>query len=150
MPDWLRRHLPENWDGTDFIIAAAALTVTTFVLSIISVGVVVVRIPETYFAGEHHPPAWGDRHPLVRWPLIIGKNLLGVVLIALGIIMSLPGVPGQGILTVLIGAMLVDFPGKRHFEKWLLRRRGVLTTINRLRAKYGRPPLQLDTPPAAT
>jgi len=150
MPEWISRHLPEGWGNTEFLIAAISLTVSTFVISIIAVGVVVVRIPATYFAGDHHPLAWGDRHPLVRWPLLIGKNLLGVVLIALGIIMSLPGVPGQGILTVLIGAMLVNFPGKRHFEKWLLRRRGVLNTINRLRAKYGRPPLQLDTPPAAT
>ena len=55
--------------------------------------------------------------------------------------MSLPGVPGQGILTILMGVMLVDFPGKHAAERWLLTRRGVLTAINALRGKLGKPPL---------
>lgn len=145
MPEWLKRQLPEGWDSTEFLIAAIALTVTTFVVSIASVGIVVVRLPHNYFVGDHSPPMWVDHHPLVRWPLHILKNLLGVMLVALGIVMSLPGVPGQGILTVLIGAMLLDFPGKRSLEKWLLRRRGVLTTINKFRSRYGKPPLELDS-----
>jgi hypothetical protein len=62
--------------------------------------------------------------------------------------LSVPGVPGQGILTILIGAMLIDLPGKRKAEKWLLRHRRVLSAINRLRARYGRPPLVLDAMPA--
>jgi hypothetical protein len=150
MPEWLRRHLPDGWGGTEFAIATVALTVTTFVLSIIAVGFVVVRIPPTYFVGDHPPRVWADRHPFIRLPLIVGKNLLGALLIALGLVMSLPGVPGQGILTILIGAMLVDFPGKRRFERWLLRRRGVLSGVNKLRARYGRPPLQLDAPAVPT
>ena len=77
---------------------------------------------------------------------MICKNLLGFLLVALGIVLSLPGVPGQGLLTILIGAMLVNFPGKRACERWLLQRRGVLTTINKLRVKAGRAPLQLAMP----
>ncbi|MSR52686.1 MAG: hypothetical protein EXS09_05285 [Gemmataceae bacterium] len=146
MPEWLKRYLPEGWDSTEFLIAAIAFTAATFVVSIVSVGIVVVRLPRNYFAGDHSPPMWADRHALVRWPLRILKNLLGVLLVAIGIVMSLPGVPGQGILTVLIGAMLLDFPGKRSFEKWLLRRRGVLNAINKLRSRYSKPPLELDSP----
>jgi len=44
--------------------------------------------------------------------------------------------------------MLIDLPGKRKAEKWLLRRRSVLNAINRLRARYGRAPLVLDGVPA--
>lgn len=150
MPEWLRNRLPEGWSDRDLIIAATALTVTTFVASIVAVGIVVVRIPHNYFVGDEHPRLWVNRHPLIRWPLLILKNLLGVLLVALGVAMSVPGVPGQGILTVLIGAMLLDFPGKRKCEKWLLRRRGVMNTINKLRTRDGRVPLQLDVPPVAT
>jgi len=146
MPEWLKRQLPEGWDSSEFLIAAIALTVTTFILSIVAVGIVVVRLPPNYFVGESSPARWKNRHALIRWPLLILKNLLGVLLVVLGVIMSLPGVPGQGILTVLMGAMLLDFPGKRLFEKWLLRRRGVLKTINKLRSRYGKPPLELDAP----
>lgn len=148
MPEWMARHLPDGWDGTEVAIAAISAIIITMVISILACIVVMVRIPQDYFVGDHPPRAWADRHALVRWPLIVGKNLLGVVLILLGIVMSFPGVPGQGILTVLIGAMLMDFPGKRKSEKWLLARRGVLQAINRIRGRYGRPPLMLDVAPA--
>ena len=149
MPDWLTRLLPEGWGATEFLVASIALTATTAVVSLISVALIVVRIPTDYFAGDTPPRLWADRHPLVRWPLLIFKNLLGVTLVALGAVMALPGVPGQGILTMLIGAMLINFPGKRKMERWLIGRRGVLTAINKIRGRYGRPPLQLDSLVAA-
>jgi hypothetical protein len=66
------------------------------------------------------------------------------LLIALGIVLSLPGVPGQGLLTVLLGVMLVDFPGKDRLEQKLLSRPGIINTINRLRGRFGKPALELD------
>jgi hypothetical protein len=57
--------------------------------------------------------------------------------------MSVPGVPGQGILTILLGIMLLDFPGKRECEYKLVSRPKVLRTINLLRQKFGKPPLVL-------
>lgn len=150
MPEWLRRLLPEGWSERDALIAATILTVTTFILSLVGVGIVVVRIPANYFVGEHPPQLWADRHSIARWTLHAFKNLFGAILVVLGLLMSVPGVPGQGILTVLIGVMLLDFPGKRRAEKWLLRRRGVLNAINKFRVRAGRPPLEMDTPPAAT
>ncbi len=147
MPKWLSRLLPEGWSERDAIIAAAVLTVGTFILSLVGVAIVVVRIPHNYFVGDYPPPIWVNQHRVVRWLLHALKNILGVLLVVLGVIMSLPGVPGQGILTVLIGAMLLDFPGKRKVEKWLLGRRGVLKSINKIRARAGRPPLEIDGPP---
>jgi hypothetical protein len=75
---------------------------------------------------------------------VIGKNVAGWLLIALGIVLSLPGVPGQGLLTVLLGVMLVDFPGKDRLEQKLLSRPGIINTINRLRGRFGKPALELD------
>ena len=72
------------------------------------------------------------------------KNLLGAILFVLGVIMSLPGVPGQGILTILLGLMLLDVPGIRRLERKLVRRPKVFRTINRIRARYHKPPLELD------
>jgi len=54
------------------------------------------------------------------------------VLVVLGIIMALPGVPGPGILTIVLGVMLLNFPGKRRLERWLIRRPMVLSAMNRL------------------
>jgi hypothetical protein len=148
MPEWLAHNIPDGWSETQFIIVVVVFSVGTAIISILASAVAVVRIPPNYFVGAHPPRLWADRHPLIRWPLLIGKNLLGLLLVALGVVMSLPGVPGQGLLTILIGAMLVNFPGKRACERWLLQRRGVLPTINKLRAKAGRAPLQLATPTA--
>jgi len=75
---------------------------------------------------------------------VIGKNILGVFLVVLGIILSIPGVPGQGLLTILLGVVLLDFPGKRHLERKLLSRQEIVKTIDRLRKKFDKPPLELD------
>ena len=48
--------------------------------------------------------------------------------------------PGQGLLTILIGLLLLDFPGKRAVELKLVRRPGIAAFLNRMRARHGRPP----------
>jgi hypothetical protein len=116
--------------------------------SLIVSAIILVRLPADHFADGKPRALWVDRHPIIRWTLIILKNLLGIVLVLLGIALSLPGVPGQGILTILIGVMLIDFPGRRKMERWLLTRRGVLNTVNKLRARYGAPPMILHREPA--
>jgi hypothetical protein len=80
----------------------------------------------------------------VRWGAIVLKNVLGIFLVLLGIVLSLPGVPGQGILTILLGLMMLDIPGMRPLEAHIIRRPAILAAINRLRTKYQRPPLQVD------
>ena len=92
------------------------------------------------FAGK----LWADKPPIVRFLGIAGKNLLGVALVVVGILLSLPGVPGQGILTILLGIMLLDFPGKKKLEHKLVSRPQVRNAINKLRAKFGKPELVLD------
>jgi hypothetical protein len=73
--------------------------------------------------------------------LVIGKSLLGYVFIAAGVLMLV--LPGQGMLTILVGIILVDFPGKYRLERWIVTRRPVLRFINRLRRRAGRAPLVL-------
>jgi len=62
----------------------------------------------------------------------------------LGILMSLPGVPGQGLLTILLGIMLLDFPGKRGLEYKLVSKPRVRDAINKLRHKFDKPDLILE------
>ncbi len=127
------------WSGA--LIAVAF--VITFTLSLAIVGVLLVRLPATYFLDRHQRELWIDQHPAVRWSGIILKNVLGVGLIALGCVLSLPGVPGQGLLTILLGVMLLDFPGKRRLERRLVGMPHVLDRVNRLRTRFGKPPLVL-------
>lgn len=116
--------------------------VVSSVGSVAMVAWVLVRLPPDYFQNDHHAALpWADSHPLLRWLGIIAKNLLGLLLVAIGIVLSLPGVPGQGVLTILIGIMLLDFPGKRWLERTLVNKPSVKRSINRLRERFGKPPL---------
>ena len=53
--------------------------------------------------------------------------------------------PGQGLLTILIGLAVMQFPGKFELERWLVTRKGVLEGINWLRQRSGRLPLEVKT-----
>jgi hypothetical protein len=117
--------------------------ILTCLASLAMVTVVLIKLPHTYFR-EDHASALVERHPTLRWVGLMAKNALGVLLILLGLVLSLPGIPGQGILTILIGVMLLNFPGKRRLERKLVARPSVLSAINGLRAHFGKPPLLVD------
>jgi archaellum biogenesis protein FlaJ (TadC family) len=123
---------------------AVLLFLVTFTISLAIVSFIMVRIPADYFQESHSRELWSDRHPALRFLAVFAKNLLGVVLVVLGILMSIPGVPGQGILTILLGIMLLDFPGKRNLEYKLVSRPQVSNAINKLRHRFGKPSLVLD------
>lgn len=140
MPEWLASRLPEGWTGWHLMAGVTAFAAASAVASVFAVGAVLARLPADYFV---NPAARTriDRHPALKVLFVVVRNLLGYVLIALGIVLSLPGVPGQGLLTVLMGVMLIDIPGKHHAERWLVTRRPVLKAVNAMRARVGQPPL---------
>jgi hypothetical protein len=64
-----------------------------------------------------------------------------MILILLGLLMLV--LPGQGLVTLLVGLMVLDFRGKRALEQRLVARPGVLRFINGLRSRAGRAPLEM-------
>ena len=126
------------------VLLGVLLFVVTFSISLAIVSLILVKIPADYFRKDKPRELWADKHPIVRFLGIFVKNLLGLLLVALGIVMSLPGVPGQGILTILLGIMLLDFPGKRDLEHRLVSQPRVLNAINKLRHRFGKDGLVLD------
>jgi hypothetical protein len=112
--------------------------------SFAAIAIVMVKIPANYFSSHYVQDFLPGSPWIVRWGAVVAKNLLGVFLIGLGIILSLPGVPGQGILTILLGLIMLDIPGKRPLEAWIIKKPTVLSAVNRFRARYNKPPLILD------
>jgi hypothetical protein len=131
-----------SWDGA---LLGVLLVLVTMVGSLLVAGILLVKLPATYFQEFHSREFWVDRHPVARLAARTIKNLLGAVLVMVGAILSLPGVPGQGILTILIGLILLDFPGKRRLERRIVGRPRILRAINHLRKRFGSPPLVLGT-----
>ena len=126
------------------ILLGVLLFLVTFAISLAIVSFIMVKIPPDYFRKDKPRELWSDKPPIVRFLLNFVKNLLGVLLVALGIVMSIPGVPGQGILTILLGVMMLDFPGKRDLEHRFVSQPRVLNAINKLRHRFGKDSLVLE------
>mgnify|MGYP001168649674 FL=1 len=138
MVQWIQSHEVILW-------CLVAVSIVTFVSTLVAVPLLVVKIPSDYFArGRHTRVQWADRHVVLRWMLLLAKNLLGYILIAAGILMLV--LPGQGILTIVAGIMLLNFPGKYKFERWFVSRHHVLQSINWARRRAGKVPLVLERP----
>ena len=138
--------LAQFWETLTWgkILLGVGLFLFSFTISILAVAVVMVKIPADYFSSHYAPEFMTDKPWLVRWSAVILKNILGVILILIGIVLSLPGVPGQGIMTILLGLIMLDIPGKRPIEARIIKRPNILATVNNLRLKYNKTPLIID------
>ena len=121
----------------------AAGSLAMLLASLLVLRVVIVRMPEDYFI-RHTPLLAGKQHPAWEIALLVLKNVVGALLVLLGLVMSLPGVAGQGVLTILAGMSFMNFPGKRRLERMIVGRPLIHVPINAIRARAGKPPLQLD------
>ena len=123
---------------------ASGLSLVGFVGTLIAVPWVVSRLPSDYFNREQRE-VWRNLAGEPWYALLLGalKNILGALLVLLGLIMLVT--PGQGLLTLLVGLLLMNFPGKYQLERWLVCRPGVLKALDWLRKRRGQPPFE---PPA--
>ncbi|HVF46098.1 MAG TPA: hypothetical protein VNA17_00880 [Pyrinomonadaceae bacterium] len=142
MTNWLN----ELWASLTLgkALLGAGVFVCSLLISFLAIGVVMVKIPANYFSSHYKQDFLPNSSWAVRWGAVIAKNIFGVFLIILGILLSLPGVPGQGILTILLGLIMIDIPGKRPLEARIIKRPAVLAAVNNLRQRYAKPPLVLD------
>lgn len=127
----------------DHVAILGWISAALFLGGLLLVPFLILRIPHDYFlASKKVAVVRFGQHPLLRAVWLIAKNLLGSVMLIVGIIMLVA--PGPGILFVLLGMALVDFvPGKRRLQLWLITRPRVLESVNALRAKNGRRPVLL-------
>ena len=126
--------------GRPILIVTLLLIATVLISFAISLHVL-IRLPFDYFATDRVQRFANSGHGMLSWAGIVLKNLLGATLVVFGAILSLPGIPGQGLLTVLAGVLLLDFPGKRRLLFKILSQPPILRSINRLRIRFSRPPL---------
>lgn len=140
MIDWIS----EKWSALTWesVLLGLGLFLFSMIVSIGAIAVVMVKIPANYFHSEYEDKFLPDSSWITRWGAVIAKNLVGVILIAAGIVMLIG--PGQGILSILTGLILMDIPGKRPLEARLISRPPVLAAINLLRVKYNKPELIID------
>jgi hypothetical protein len=132
--DWGRSHEAVLW----WLFAGS---VALFLITPVAVAWAVIRLPADYFTlSRRRPLATWQQHPALRPVLLVAKNLLGGVLLLTGLVMLL--VPGQGLLTIAVALILLDFPGKFRLERWLATHPAVWRSLNWLRKRAGRDALE--------
>lgn len=108
-------------------IAAAVVSLGMFLGSIVAVPLFLVKIPDDYFTRPRTPSPF---------PLRILRITIGVGLIIVGIIMLL--LPGQGVLTILVGLGILEAPLKDRIIARILRNPTVYGAVDKLRSKAGK------------
>lgn len=119
------------------LVVGLVISVVLFVVTLLAVPLIVVRIPADYFTRPPRTGPWDAKG--IFWFAL--KNLAGLVLLVMGIIMLVT--PGQGVITILLGLSLMSIPGKKKVLLAIIRRKSVYSWISKVRAKAGQPPLEL-------
>jgi len=113
-----------------------------FIGSLVVIPWVLIKIPPDYFLADKRKKCpWGHCPPIIRLIVLIIKNILGVILMLSGIIMLFT--PGQGLLTIIGGIILMDFPHKYKLIRWIIKNSNILKFINKLRVKANQEPLKV-------
>ena len=129
----------ESYVPANVLIWFAVSSVFMFVGTLIAIPVILMRLPADYFDIRIPRPWMENHHPILRLIGHIVKNVVGAIFLFAGFLMLF--LPGQGVLTMLIGLSLIEFPGKRRVEAKIVGQSTVLSTINAMRAKFDKPPL---------
>lgn len=129
----------QQYVSTETLVALTVLSIVFFVGSLIAIPFILVRLPADFFDIRVPRPWMEDHHPVLRVLGHLVKNMVGAIFLFAGFLMLF--LPGQGILTMLIGISMLDFPGKRKVEAKLIGQPTVLQAINGMREKFGKPPL---------
>lgn len=115
----------------------AAVSFATFLLSILLIPWYIGRMSENFFLKLQNREKQATA-PKINPVLFIFRNCAGVILLAAGFVMLF--LPGQGILTMLIGLLCLSFPGKRTMLIYLINRSSVQKSLNWTRSKIGKKP----------
>lgn len=116
--------------GGSMLVLAATCLLIPFMIA---------RLPETYFDNPHHSPLEHLQHrPVLRIGLLFLKNAFGLILVLAGLAMLV--LPGQGLLTLFVAMILLDFPGKFTLKRKLIRLTRLRKIINQFRIRHGKAP----------
>lgn len=127
----------EQWISKEAVVWISGIALS---IGVIVIPWILVEMPADAFTNVKRY-RWLDKKPAsVRLPFRILKNLLAFGLILLGAVMFVT--PGPGMFPILLGVLLADFPGKLKLQRWILSKPYVMNSMNWLRRKFRRPPLQ--------
>lgn len=126
----------------DYKLLVGIISVSSILLSIIGCAALITFLPSDYFTeskqGKH------INNLFLRIVVSTLKNFIGGILVIIGLLLSVPGIPGQGLLTIFAGIILSDFPGKKRLARKIIQKKAVYFAANKIRQQFNRSPLILN------
>jgi len=115
----------------------AGFSIFTFFASLIIIPWYIGRLPQNYFQQLTHTPLTKD-YDIAMAAALVFRNIAGAILLISGVLMLF--LPGQGILTILIGLLCMSFPGKRKLIMYLISLKSLQCSLNWTRRKLSKAP----------
>ena len=118
---------------TDYAEWLQLIALASLIMLVISASLLpylVAQLPTDYFCNQ---PQSAHRIFSKKGLIRILRNLIGLILLPVGLLMLVS--PGQGLLTVILALLLIDYPQKKKIEQALLQREVIFNGLNLLRKK---------------
>ncbi len=116
----------------DIMVMIGVISAIIFIISLAIMPWILGKVPANYFTNcEKY------KSNIIITTL---KNIVGFVLLLAGVVMLVT--PGQGIVSIMLGLFLMEFPGKRTLELKLISNESTFKILNWLRSKAGKPPFE--------
>ncbi len=126
--DWLSAN-------TLLISTLAAASITLLAITILATPWAVSRLPSDYLLRRLESRI---SRGLGRKLLSIVRGFIGLVVVLVGLIMMIT--PGPGVVMILLGISIAEFPGKNRLLVYLATRPNVLASLNWMRRRHDKPP----------
>jgi len=127
-----------NWKVLEpFLYWLGLLSLCTFVISLAGIPWLISKLPQDYFirhlTSPQKPLSWRSGPCALFW--LVLRNLAGGILFLAGLAMLF--LPGQGILTIVLGISLMAFPGKHRLLSYLTTHPPVQRGLDWIKTKMG-------------
>ena len=119
-------------DLLDWILLGILSIALLFVLSL---GMILL-IPADFFHMLPERSSRGRMAGMIRF-------LAGLVLLGIGGILSLPGIPGPGFIFIGLGLFFMGLLNGNRLVEFLRKHPAAMSALNRFRGRFKRPPLNL-------
>jgi len=120
-----------------FLKWLAIISTITFVVSLLVIPWLISNLPSDFFAKIRAGHKTHDNNSLFyNLILVLLRNIFGVAFLIGGILMLF--MPGQGILTIVLGISIMVFPGKRRLVNILIEQKSIQHGLNWIRRKTGK------------
>lgn len=115
------------------------LSIFCFLATLTSAILIVYYLPHDHFIPTRKAAELNGKSSVFFRIIIMPiKNILGICLLLLGLLLLV--LPGQGLITILIAVLLLDFPGKQALKFKLVANMQVRRSLNWMRVVLGKDP----------